>query len=101
VASLTALTQLLNALLANETAIGSDSLTLGLLVALYLESPKHEGKKGRTQRDDAAKLKRVVAFLGQDRNVEGRGSSNGPVGSGTLLRTSEHWPTARQRKSCD
>ncbi|MHC4709249.1 MAG: tyrosine-type recombinase/integrase, partial [Planctomycetota bacterium] len=62
--------QLLSALLANETAIDQESLTLGLLARLYLESPRHERKKKRTQRDDATKLKRVVAFLGQDRNVK-------------------------------
>jgi integrase len=61
--------QLLNALLANEQALKEQSLTLGKLADLYLESPTHQSKKERTQRDEGAMLRRVVAFLGPTRNV--------------------------------
>jgi hypothetical protein len=46
------------------------SLTLVALKRRYTESPKHKDKKARTQREDEAKLGRVVAFLGSDREVE-------------------------------
>ncbi len=62
--------ELLHALLANEIAIEETSLTVGLLASLYLESPRHLSKKHRTQREDAKKLQRVVAFLGATRNAE-------------------------------
>ena len=45
--------ELLHALFANETAIEDESLTVGLLENLYIESPKHLSKKDRTQREDA------------------------------------------------
>ena len=61
--------ELLRALLANEAAIAEESLTLGLVSRLYLESPQHRGKGKRTQGDDRRKLDRVVAFLGPTRNV--------------------------------
>ena len=67
---------LLQALLANEMAIEEESLTVGLLASLYLESPKHCSKKDRTQRDDAKKLGRVVAFLGKTTRVESLSASS-------------------------
>ena len=48
--------ELLSGLLANEKAIGEESLTVGLLASLYLESPRHRSKKMRTQQEDATKL---------------------------------------------
>lgn len=36
---------------------------------MYLESPQHQAKGERGQREDKRKLDRVVAFLGVDRNV--------------------------------
>jgi integrase len=60
---------LLRGLLANENAIREESLTLGLLARVYLESPQHQAKGERGQREDKRKLDRVVAFLGADRNV--------------------------------
>lgn len=67
--------ELLNALFANEAAIEHETLTVGLLASLYLESPKHLSKKDRTQREDGGKLERVVAFLGATRNVESLSAS--------------------------
>src|SRR5712692_2449880 len=61
--------ELLRVLLANESAITEESLTLGLLSRLYLESPQHRGKGKRTQCKDRRKRERVVAFLGPTRNV--------------------------------
>jgi integrase len=61
--------QLLQGVLANVQAIEDDSLTLGMLAALYLASPQHEAKRERTRRDDRRRLDRVVAFLGADRNI--------------------------------
>ncbi len=63
-------------MLANETAIEQETLTVGLLASLYLESPKHLSKKDRTQREDSRKLERVVASLGATRNVESLSSSD-------------------------
>ncbi len=60
---------LLKAVLANETAIERETLTIGLLASLYSESLRHLSKKERTQRDDVRKLQRVVAFLGATRDV--------------------------------
>lgn len=60
---------LLRMLLANETAIAQQSLTLGLLEKLYLESPQHGAKCHRSQREDQRKLERVVKFMGPARNV--------------------------------
>ncbi len=62
--------ELLTALLANEQALDEQSLTLGLLVDLYLESPAHLSKKPRTQRAESQILRRVVKFLGQTRRVD-------------------------------
>ena len=67
---------LLQALLANDRAIEEKSLTVGLLASLYLESPKHRGKKDRTQRDDAKKLERVVSFFGKTMRVESMSASS-------------------------
>ena len=67
---------MLQALLVNETAIEEEALTVGLLASLYLESPRHCGKKDRTQRDDAKKLGRVAAFLGKTTRVESLSASN-------------------------
>ncbi len=52
--------ELLRALLANETAIAEQSLTLGPLEKLYLESPQRRAKGQRSQREDQRKLERVV-----------------------------------------
>src|SRR2546426_10119391 len=52
--------ELLTALLANEEALDEQSLTLGLLADLYLESPAHLSKKPRTQRAESQILRRVV-----------------------------------------
>ncbi len=68
--------ELLQAVYANETAIEDESLTVGLLENLYIESPKHLSKKERTQREDAKKLQRVVAFLGATRNAESISASD-------------------------
>ena len=68
--------ELLRSLFANETAIEDESLTAGLLKDLYVESPKHLSKKDRTQREDAKKLERVVAFLGATRNAESISASD-------------------------
>lgn len=67
---------LLRSLLANEKAIGKESLTLGMLAELYLDSPQHRSKKARTQKEDKRKLDRVVMFLGADRNVVGVSESD-------------------------
>ena len=61
--------ELLHGLVANDTAIEEQSITLGMLTDLYLESPQHLAKKERTQKEDAKKLRRVVTFLGPNRNV--------------------------------
>ena len=62
--------ELLNALLTNENALDEQSLTLGLLSHLYLESPAHLSKKARTQRDEGRMLRQVVEFFGMARRVE-------------------------------
>src|SRR2546426_11163922 len=62
--------ELLNALLTNENALDEQSLTLGLLADLYLESPAHLSKKARTQRDEGRMLRQVVEFFGKARRVE-------------------------------
>ncbi len=53
-----------------------ETLTIGLLASLYLDSPRHLSKKDRTQREDARKLERVVAFLGPTRNAESLSASD-------------------------
>ena len=62
--------ELLHALLTNENALDEQSLTLGLLSDLYLESPAHLSKKARTQRDEGRMLRQVVEFFGMARRVE-------------------------------
>lgn len=62
--------ELVRALLANEKALDEHSLTIGMLVDWYLESPAHLSKKARTQRDEGRILRRVVEFLGRTRNVD-------------------------------
>jgi integrase len=62
--------ELLNALLTNEKALDKQSLTLGMLADLYLESPAHLSKKPRTQRAESQILGRVVAFFGRTRDVD-------------------------------
>jgi len=62
--------ELLNALLTNENALDEQSLTLGLLSDLYLESPAHLSKKARTQQDEGRMLRQVVKFFGMARRVE-------------------------------
>ena len=68
--------QLLHALFVNEAAIEHETLTIGLLGSLYLDSPRHLSKKDRTQREDARKVERVVAFLGPTRNAESISASD-------------------------
>src|SRR5713226_9865931 len=55
--------ELVNALLANENALDEQSLTLGLLMDLYLDSPAHLSKKARTQHDEGRTLRRVVEWF--------------------------------------
>jgi len=62
--------ELLTALLSNDTALDEQSLTLGLLADLYLESPAHLSKKARTQLGEGRMLRQVVRFLGPTRRVE-------------------------------
>ena len=61
--------ELLHSLLANEQAFDQETLTIGMLARLYLDSPQHLSKKARTQLADRRCLERVVAFLGPTRNV--------------------------------
>jgi integrase len=61
--------ELLHSLLANEQALDHETLTIGMLAQLYLESPQHLSKKPRTQRADQRCLERVIAFLGSTRDV--------------------------------
>jgi integrase len=68
--------QLLNALVANERAFNEQSVTLGMLADLYLQGPTHLSKKARTQREEGAMLRRVVAFLGPTRNVQSLSESD-------------------------
>jgi len=62
--------ELLSGLLANEKALDEQSLTLGLLADLYLQSPAHLSKKSRTQHDEAHTLQRVVVWFGATRRVD-------------------------------
>ena len=55
---------------ANEQAFDEGSLTLGMVVDLYKQSPAFAGKKARTQKADKRALERFVTFLGRSRNVE-------------------------------
>jgi len=49
--------------------LDQETLTIGMLAQLYLESPQHLSKKPRTQRADQRCLERVIAFLGSTRDV--------------------------------
>src|SRR3989441_7653104 len=62
--------ELLTALLTNEEALDEQSVTLGLLADLYLESPAHQSKKPRTQRAESQILRRVVEFFGRTRRAD-------------------------------
>lgn len=44
-------------------------LTLQTLFDNYIVSPAHQAKKERTQREDDQRLRRLLAFLGRDRDV--------------------------------
>src|SRR5205809_6581781 len=61
--------ELLHSLLSNQQAFDQETLTIGMAVQLYLESPQHLSKKPLTQRCDRRDLERVVAFLGASRDV--------------------------------
>jgi integrase len=62
--------ELLTALRAKVNALDEQSLTVGLLADLYLESPAHLSKKARTQNDEGRTLRRVVEWVGRTRRVE-------------------------------
>jgi len=68
--------ELLHGMVANVEALEDESLTLGMLVELYLASPRHAAKKPRSQRSDEGRLKRVVAFLGPTRDVRSLSESD-------------------------
>ena len=61
--------ELLHSLLSNQQALDQETLTIGMAVQLYLESPQHLSKKALTQRCDRRDLERVVGFLGASRDV--------------------------------
>ena len=61
--------EFLSGLAVTEKALEEERLTLGLVRELYLQSVQHLGKQARTQQHDAQKLRRVVAFLGPNRDV--------------------------------
>lgn len=63
-------------LLAHERAFEDGTLTLDMVVGLYLKSPAYRDKKECTQREDARRLERVMAFLGSDRRVDTLGESD-------------------------
>ncbi|MFQ5903310.1 MAG: hypothetical protein ACE5JO_06435, partial [Candidatus Binatia bacterium] len=60
---------LLAKLKAREDALRGSKLTLSTLFDIYIVAPAHRGKKPRTRREDEAKLRRVIAFLGPERDV--------------------------------
>ncbi len=47
----------------------SGKLTLATLFDMYVESAAFGAKKDRTQREDKARLQRVMGFLGKDRDI--------------------------------
>lgn len=61
--------ELLAQLVADEQAIARESLTLGVLLRMYLESPAFVDKKERTRREDARRLERLIQFLGVGRDA--------------------------------
>jgi integrase len=60
---------LLAKLKARRDAVREQKLTLSTLFDMYTGSPAFESKKSRTQHEDRRKLKRAIAFLGEDRDV--------------------------------
>jgi integrase len=61
--------KLLAKLKTREEALTEGKLTLSVLFDMYVVSPAHGAKKPSTQRDDRTRLKRLVAFVGRDRDV--------------------------------
>ena len=61
--------KLLATLTSGQDAFSGGRLTLQTLFDNYLGSPAHQAKKERTQREDRQRLRRLLAFLGQDRDV--------------------------------
>ena len=62
--------ELLAKLKSKEEALQGGRLTLSQLFDNYTVSPAHEAKKPRTRREDEAKLRVVIDFLGADREVK-------------------------------
>jgi integrase len=109
---------LLSKLTAREDALRDGKVTLALLFDMYRESPAHHAKKPKTRREDEARLKRMIEFLGPARDVRtlsdsdveryGQARMRGECGSGrrvsrrsvgadlVALRTALNWAT-RQR----
>lgn len=52
-----------------EVLTGEQNLTLQTLFDNYIRSPAHLAKKQRTQREDSQRLKRLLTFLGESREV--------------------------------
>ncbi|KPK80427.1 MAG: hypothetical protein AMS25_09050 [Gemmatimonas sp. SM23_52] len=52
-----------------QDAWNGDRVTLRALFDMYAESPAFRAKKDKTQREDRGRLKRVVQFLGEEREV--------------------------------
>lgn len=52
-----------------EGPIEQNTITLGLLLARYLQSESHAAKGERARREDPRKLHRIIRFLGSDRRV--------------------------------
>jgi integrase len=61
--------ELVTHLMADERAIENESVTLGMLMRLYVESPAFMEKKERTRDEDGRRLERVVTFLCASREV--------------------------------
>jgi integrase len=62
-------TELIKHLGTADSGVPQDEITLGVLMERYLASRKHAAKKERTSREDEAKLRRVVNFLGSTRRA--------------------------------
>jgi integrase len=56
-------------ILARVVSEKSGKLTLATLFDMYVESAAFGAKKDRTQREDKARLQRVMGFLGKDRDI--------------------------------
>src|SRR5260370_12017469 len=100
--------QLLNALLANDEALNEQSLTLGMVADRYVKSRTHLSKKERTEREEAAMLHRVVAFLGRTRNVQSLSESDvrgyalaRRRGDGAIIRTRPGRPIRNRTVEAD